>query len=454
MSLHHKAKGPEAVGKTSFCDLPAELKILIISYVNLDPATFRSLSLLDRQTHCFLIKHELELVRKLVQNQNRMAGLLALPDRPTFRDYLTLQIEDRSMDAVFHTLRKDFLYIEWATLCVDSDDFENLEVLLLMLRAGFYTHFRAARLKSALEREDFIMKLSEEAWALLQRFTDFVLAAVRVVALTSRLKPLFKPSPSSADQPCQRDYDEVIDAVVGLALYSGMHVIDNFFCWRNSPEDDAMISDAGQWMAIFLTYNLEKSVLVKEDASFSYLDLLRHLCNIPTTQLARNDITVAGRSNNIRLREADFPGVTQASLIMIPLCPKLVVLSQGPDKSLGIELDRRQHRAASAVIRLTGLRAAAIASISKGSGFVKRLTELGVDNRSLARRHLGESTHFENLRKWNCGYTAAILGCSLFKKSRIGLVVPHVQAKSRQPTYPASRCPNCTGKDNSGIRKC
>lgn len=38
----------------SFDDIPAELKILIIPYVDLDPATFRSLSLLNPRKSSFL----------------------------------------------------------------------------------------------------------------------------------------------------------------------------------------------------------------------------------------------------------------------------------------------------------------------------------------------------------------------------------------------------------------
>lgn len=461
MSRNHKRKYPEAFEafkafrKTSFHDLPAELRIIIISYVDLDPATFRSLSLLDRRTHFFLINHEFELVKNVVQNQNRLAGLLALPDRPTFKDYLSLQIEERSLIFVYHTLFDNFLYNDWVSMCVvDSDDLERPEALLLMLRAGLYIHFRAACLKNAREREDFMMNLSEEAWALLNQFSFFVMKAVHLGAFASKLKPLLTPSRRAPAQNYQRDYDMVIEGVVELAFYSGMHALDDFLNWRYSIDGGAEISDARQWMSAFLTYNLEKSVLVKEDASFSYRDLLMQVFNIPTMQLARKDITLPGRGNIIRLSEENYPGVTQASLGMMTPCPKLVVMPESPQECLGMELDRRQHWAASAVIRLTGLKAAANAGILKDSGFLRRLIELGVDNRSLVRRHLVEGTLLKNLREWNCCYTAAILGCSLFRTSRIGLVAPHFQVKTQQPTSATSCCPNCCGKKDSGKQKC
>ena len=368
MALNHKPEAPEAVGKASFHTIPAELKIIIISYMDLDPFTFRSVSLLDRQTHYFLKNHEFELVKNVVQIQNRLAGLLALPDRPTFKDYLSLQIEERSLTSVFRTLSKNFLYSHWVNACVvDSDDLEKPEGLMLMLRAGFYVHFRAARLKSALEKEDFIMNLSEVAWALSDQFSFLVMKAVELVALARKLKPLFIPSPHAAKQNREYHYHMVTDAVVRFALYSGMHALDYFFHWRFSTEDGARISDTGQWMLKFLTDNLEKSVLVKGDAPFAYHDFLMQTRDILTIELARNSIKVPGRSNIITLYEADMPGVTQASLDMIAPCPEVLVTPEDLQKSLGVKLDRRQYRAASAVIRLTGLKAAANASVSGDS---------------------------------------------------------------------------------------
>lgn len=305
MALNQKPEAPEAVGKASFHILPAELRIIILSYVDLDPATFRSLSLLDRRTHRFLIGHEPELVRNVVQNQNRLAGLLALPDPPTFRDYLSLQIEERSLTSVFRTLSRKFFYSDWVTHCVvDSNDPERPEVVMLILRAGFYVHFRAARLKSALEKEDFMMNLSEGAWALLRQFGYFVEKAVELVALARELKPLFIPFPPPANQNRQHDFLMVMDGVEKLALYSGMHALDDFLHWRYSNEDGARISNTGQWMIKFLTDTLEKSVLVKADAPFTYHDLLMQRSGILTIQLSRNYRTVPWRGNNIKLREA------------------------------------------------------------------------------------------------------------------------------------------------------
>jgi hypothetical protein len=72
----------------SFDDIPAEVKILTISYVDLDPATSSSLSLLNREGHHFLKTYEVELVKNIVRLRGEPAGLLALPNKPTFQDHL------------------------------------------------------------------------------------------------------------------------------------------------------------------------------------------------------------------------------------------------------------------------------------------------------------------------------------------------------------------------------
>lgn len=81
----------------SFDSISAELKILIISLVDWDPTTFRSQSLLNRKTLQFLEEHEFALIRNVVRYRERLAEILALPSKQTYRDYLVLQTEGRSL---------------------------------------------------------------------------------------------------------------------------------------------------------------------------------------------------------------------------------------------------------------------------------------------------------------------------------------------------------------------
>jgi hypothetical protein len=93
-----------------FDDLPVELKILIISYVDLDPRTFRNLSLVNHQTRDFLKRHETELVKHVVQRQDRLEALLVLSPKPPFNDYLTLQIQERSLRSSVRTVKENGVY--------------------------------------------------------------------------------------------------------------------------------------------------------------------------------------------------------------------------------------------------------------------------------------------------------------------------------------------------------
>lgn len=420
------------IRKTSFDDVPAELKILIISYVDLDPATFRSLSLLNHQTHQFLKRYEVELVNSVVRHRNRLAGLLALPARPTFKDYLILQIEERGLNSSILILKQNGVYEHcFRERITEGEDVFRSAGPLLMLIAGFYVHYRAARLKSRLELEDFMMNVSEEAWALVKLFSLFVMQAVRLIPaalVPTFLDSWFIPSPSAdvrAPEDRTAGYRKVADEVLQEALYFGMHSLDDFLRHRYHSTDIMAMSDVADGMAKFLGNSLEKSVLVKEDDIHSYNDHLRLALDSPTIQLGRRNIPGKGRV--VKMYQADYPHVTKA-VLRPGEAPKVHKITNSGQNSPGIEFNRSEGFASPLVLTITGVQAAAQAGYDE---LMSKLLELGVDNRSLAGGHLVEATALENLKDWNCHYTTVMLSCSLPQPFRGTLHAPQIQARNQ-----------------------
>jgi hypothetical protein len=75
---------------------------------------------------------------------------------------------------------------------VADGNFYSSGGLLLMMRAGFLVHFHVARMKSISEQKEMIEILSEEVWALLRLFSDFVWVATRIAAEALVPRPLFR----------------------------------------------------------------------------------------------------------------------------------------------------------------------------------------------------------------------------------------------------------------------
>jgi hypothetical protein len=81
-------------------------------------------------------------VKNAVQRKDRLAGILALPARPTFKDYLIFQRDERSFRSCIITIKRNGAYRDWLNRWTAQDDKEDDEVfdssgLWLMLKAGF-----------------------------------------------------------------------------------------------------------------------------------------------------------------------------------------------------------------------------------------------------------------------------------------------------------------------------
>jgi hypothetical protein len=127
--------------------------------------------------------YEVELIKNIVPLRDKLAGLLALPNKPTFKDYLILQIKERSLHSRILALKRDDTYRKCflRRICVDRAFYES-SGLLLILPARFLVHCRATRIQTAVVRENSTSDMSQVAWACLRTFDDFQARAIRHAA--------------------------------------------------------------------------------------------------------------------------------------------------------------------------------------------------------------------------------------------------------------------------------
>lgn len=373
---------------------------------------------------------EVELVKNIVRLRDPLAGLLALPNKPTFKDYLILQTEKRSLHSSILALKRDDAYrncfLKW--IRVDRAFYES-SGFLLILRAGFPVHCRATRMQTALVWENSASGMSQAAWACLRIFSDFLARAIRHAA---NHIALYTEHPSGAVRAERSDTftnRSVGNGILQLALHSGIPALEDLLDHRYYSKDIVSMPDVEGFMRMFVADHFRKSVLVGEDGLLDYGD---HLCRTHNTaSIDTGRERILRKDCRIKLWRIDqnWLGNFNSTFWKMPESSKR---EKDPCGQLRVTISLEHRYAPQAILTLTGIMAAA----HKGEdGLLSKLNRIGVDNTPLAASHVVEATALGEPRQWSCPCSHIMLGRrSISIPPKHDFIMSYIQARTQSTT--------------------